>query len=61
MDAFFSSVVQIGKWGLTSNCVTAISDALEANELIKVFILAHLPPNVKLYYISLLNVVTRWP
>lgn len=46
MVAFFSAVVQIGKWGLTSNCVTAISDALEANELIKVFILAHLPPTV---------------
>jgi len=30
------SGLQVGKWGLTANCITAISDALEANELVKV-------------------------
>ncbi len=31
-----SDDLQVGKWGVTANVVTAISDALEANELIKV-------------------------
>ncbi len=31
-----SDNLQVGKWGVTANVVTAISDALEANELIKV-------------------------
>lgn len=30
--------LQVGKWGLTTNCITAISDALEANELVKVIL-----------------------
>ncbi|XP_024370076.1 uncharacterized protein [Physcomitrium patens] len=33
---------QVGKWGLTANCITAISDALEANELIKIRVLDNL-------------------
>ncbi|KAH8962671.1 hypothetical protein BDL97_05G113000, partial [Sphagnum fallax] len=33
---------RVGKWGLTANVVTAISDALEANELIKVRVLNNL-------------------
>ncbi|KAH9563389.1 hypothetical protein CY35_05G123400 [Sphagnum magellanicum] len=35
-------VHQVGKWGVTANVVTAISDALEANELIKVRVLDNL-------------------
>ncbi len=31
-----SDDLQVGKWGVTANVVTAINDALEANELIKV-------------------------
>ncbi|KAG0614706.1 hypothetical protein M758_6G197500 [Ceratodon purpureus] len=33
---------QVGKWGLTANCITAISDALEANELVKIRVLDNL-------------------
>lgn len=33
---------QVGKWGLTTNCITAISDALEANELVKIRVLDNL-------------------
>jgi hypothetical protein len=33
-----SDNLQVGKWGVTANVVTAISDALEANELIKVHV-----------------------
>lgn len=35
-------VHQVGKWGLTANCITAISDALEANELVKIRVLDNL-------------------
>ncbi len=35
-----SEDLQVGKWEVTANVVTAISDALEANELIKVCVSA---------------------
>lgn len=37
---------QVGKWGVTSTFVTALSDALEANEIVKVKVMGNSPEEI---------------